>query len=132
MIAFCQWQLTSGEILMDTVVGITGAILMGAAFDVLFGWLLWRWCRKFTPYSKTATLILCFFPLINVWVTFPLMAGKEVGWKDGNIAGAIFIVIFCTPVALVFVAGLWLARKWEIKKANDERQSPEVPSPENI
>jgi len=114
---------------MDTVIGITGAVMFYIALDALVGWLLYRWSKKFSPYSKTATIILCFFPLINIWVTFPLMAGKQVGWKDGNTAGAIVAMMLCGPIAWLAVILFWLASLSEMKRRNNAGlDTKEVPT----
>jgi membrane protein CcdC involved in cytochrome C biogenesis len=106
---------------MYTAVGIIVGVLTWGAIDALVGWLLYRWSRKFTPYSKRATAVLCYFPLINIWVTFPLMAGKEVGWEDGRTAGMIFLMTFCSVFGWAIVISFWL----NSRRGLHERQNPQ-------
>lgn len=117
-------------------VGVVLAVIVGVLFwcgiFTLLGWLIYRWCIKFTPYSRRATIILCFIPLFNFMVTWPLMAGKEVGWKDGNTAGAIAVMFLCGWIGWLGVLLFWLARRSKMPRANAAKEEGSFEAGENI
>jgi hypothetical protein len=73
--------------------------------------LLYRWCIKFTPYSKRTTAVLCFFPLFNVLVTFPLMAGWEVGWTTSKRVRMILCMTLLGGWGWLWVISSWRGDK---------------------
>jgi hypothetical protein len=56
-----------------------------------------------------------------VWVTFPLMAGTEVGWPRERTYLAIFVMTFCSVIGWVAVIATWLIARRDMR----ERQNPQ-------